>query len=311
MRMIAAGLVFALVVSGCSKAANPVPAAAAASGATGGASGGAKPAHPGGPNGPKPPADPMAGAIVYECDDGGELHVVFDAAAGTARVRPDADEAVSLPREQKADLEAYSDGGRTLGVSPSGVLAYTETPAPPRVCRLAAKADVKDRSGAKDRAAAAQAPSPPGASAAKDKPAPKDPEASKAQTPSKDQVASKDLIAPKAVGVTRNFTAADQGKTIEMKVGEKISISLVAIPTAGYVWVADASPSFVKVSDGPSGPTISAQTQPGYTGGSHWEVLVIEAVKSGDGDLLLAMRRPWQKPPDLNAESFSVKLRVN
>ena len=85
----------------------------------------------------------MAGAAVYQCDDGGELHVVFDAAAGTARVRPDAKEAVSLPREQKRDVEAYTDGSRTLGVSPAGVLAYTEAPGPPRVCRQLVKADPK------------------------------------------------------------------------------------------------------------------------------------------------------------------------
>ena len=47
------------------------------------------------------------------------------------------------------------------------------------------------------------------------------------------------MPAPKASGATRNFTAADKGKTIEMKTGEKISISLVGIPTAGYVWAGD------------------------------------------------------------------------
>ena len=130
------------------------------------------------------------------------------------------------------------------------------------------------------------------------------------QAASNPQAASSDLPAPKAGGVTRNFTAADKGKTIEMKVGEKISISLVGIPTAGYVWAADAAPTFVIVSDGPSGPTISAQKQPGYTGGNHWEVLVVEAVKAGDGELVLAMRRPWEKKSDPDAEKFAVKLKV-
>jgi len=66
----------------------------------------------------------------------------------------------------------------------------------------------------------------------------------------------------------------------------------------------------VKVSDGPSGPTISAQNQPGYTGGNHWEVLVVEAVKTGEGDVVLAMRRPWENKSDPDAEKFTVKVQV-
>lgn len=121
---------------------------------------------------------------------------------------------------------------------------------------------------------------------------------------------SKDLPAPAAAGVSRNLTADDAGKTIEMTTGEKLSISLVGIPTAGYVWAAEKTPPFVKVSDGPSGPTISAQNQPGYAGGNHWEVLVVEAVKAGEGDLVLVMRRPWEDKAEPDARRFSVKLKV-
>lgn len=121
---------------------------------------------------------------------------------------------------------------------------------------------------------------------------------------------SKSLPAPKAPGVSRTFTAEDQGKSITMTVGEKIAISLVGVPTAGYVWSADKAPDFVKITEGPSGPTVSDQKLPGYTGGNHWEVLVVEALKPGSGKLALAMRRPWEKTREPDAPTFSVNLSV-
>jgi predicted secreted protein len=285
IRMLAAGLALALAVGGCSKPADP---------AAGGNAAG--PARSGRPQAPKPSADPMASAIAYDCYDGSKLHVVFDRVAGSALVRLDDDSTVNLPREPKADLEAYTDGGHTLGVSASGELAYTEAPAPPIVCRAPDKEQAgdqaKDPARNTDMKTSGETP------------------ALKGKEVSADPPASKNLPAPRASGVTRNFTAADKGKTIEMKVGEKVSISLVGIPTAGYVWAADTTPSIVKVTDGPSGPTIAAQNQAGYTGGNHWEVLVVEAVKAGEGDLVLAMRRPWENKAEKDAETFTVKVKV-
>lgn len=288
IRMIAVGLALtlALAVGGCSKPADPASGASSAG-----------PGRPGGQKAPKPPADPMAGAVTYDCYDGSQLHVVFSHATASALVRLDDDETLSLPREQKADLEAYTDGSHTLGVSKSGELAYTEAPAPPKVCRPPEKVQGASDQG-KDRDMSTNTARPGDHGAGDGKMA------------SKDSAASANLPAPKVGDVARNFTAADKGKTIEMKVGEKISISLVGIPTAGYVWAADTTPAFVKVSDGPSGPTIAAQNQPGYTGGNHWEVLVVEALKPGEGELVLAMRRPWENKSDPDAEKFSVKLNV-
>jgi len=118
------------------------------------------------------------------------------------------------------------------------------------------------------------------------------------------------LPAPVANGVSRNLTVADEGKTVAMKVGEKISISLVGVPTAGYLWAADKAPDFVKVSDGPGGPTSSAQLQPGFTGGNHWEVLIVEATKAGEGELVLGQRRPWEPKTEPADKTFKVKLKV-
>jgi predicted secreted protein len=118
------------------------------------------------------------------------------------------------------------------------------------------------------------------------------------------------LPAPTAAGVTQTITASDAGKTVAFKKGEKIAVALVGVPTAGYVWASDSAPGFVTVSDGPGGPTSSAQMLPGFAGGNHWEVLIIEATGPGEGELVLAQRRPWEKKADKDATTFKVKLKV-
>jgi predicted secreted protein len=119
------------------------------------------------------------------------------------------------------------------------------------------------------------------------------------------------LSAPTAAGVTQTLTLSDAGKTVTFKKGEKIAVALVGVPTAGYLWAADSAPDFVKISDGPGGPTSSSQMLPGFAGGNHWEVLIVEATGTGEGELVLAQRRPWEKKSDKDATTFKVKLKVS
>lgn len=121
---------------------------------------------------------------------------------------------------------------------------------------------------------------------------------------------SRSLPAPKVDGVVRDLISADAGASVEMKVGEKISVSLVGVPTAGYVWAAASPPDFVKVSQGPGGATTSAQMLPGFAGGNHWEVLVFEAVAAGEGEITLAQKRPWEDKPDPADQTFKFRLKV-
>jgi predicted secreted protein len=95
-----------------------------------------------------------------------------------------------------------------------------------------------------------------------------------------------------------------------MNVGEKISVSLSGVPTAGYVWGANKPPAFVKVTDGPGGATSSAQGLPGFAGGNHWEVIVVEAVAKGEAEIDLVQKRPWEDKPDPDNEHFKFKLKV-
>jgi len=121
---------------------------------------------------------------------------------------------------------------------------------------------------------------------------------------------SRSLPPPTVAGVIRDIRIEDAGSSVEMKVGEKISVSLSGVPTAGYVWTAEAPPPFVKVSEGPGGATSSAQSLPGFTGGNHWEVLIIEAVAPGEGEIALVQKRPWEDKSDPSDERFKFKLKV-
>ncbi len=122
---------------------------------------------------------------------------------------------------------------------------------------------------------------------------------------------NQDLPPPTVDGVVRALTVEDAGKSIEMKVGEKISVALSGVPTAGYVWGVAAPPAYIKATDGPGGATSTAQFTPGFTGGNHWEVIVIEATAKGEGEITLAQRRPWEDKAEPDASSFKFKLKVS
>jgi predicted secreted protein len=122
---------------------------------------------------------------------------------------------------------------------------------------------------------------------------------------------SRDLSAPAVEGAVRNLNAEDAGASVGMKVGERMTVSLSGVPTAGYVWGADNPPAFVKVSEGPGGATNSAQFLPGFAGGNHWEVLVIEALALGEAEISLVQKRPWEDQPTADDERFKFRLKVS
>lgn len=122
---------------------------------------------------------------------------------------------------------------------------------------------------------------------------------------------SRPLEAPPVDGVVRNLTSEDAGALVEVKVGEKVSVSLSGVPTAGYVWAADNAPAFVEVTQGPGGATSSAQFLPGFAGGSHWEVLVVEAVAPGEGEISLVQKRPWEDQAAPDDERFKFRLKAS
>ena len=117
------------------------------------------------------------------------------------------------------------------------------------------------------------------------------------------------LPAPTPAAVTQHVVQADGGKTIAVPVGGRFAVELVGVPTAGYLWGVVSKPAFLSDAVESSGATTAAQSQPGFTGGNHWEVFVFTAAAAGEGKLKLEQRRPWEKntPP---SQTFEVTIQA-
>jgi len=109
---------------------------------------------------------------------------------------------------------------------------------------------------------------------------------------------SDDVSAPTPEGISLRIGKADEGRSFEVPVGETFAVELIGIPTAGYEWVVSDLPGFLIEADKYVGPTIKEQSEPGFTGGNHWEVQAFTATKEGSGDLVLVQKRAWEEEID-------------
>src|SRR5512134_532248 len=82
-------------------------------------------------------------------------------------------------------------------------------------------------------------------------------------------VANSQVAAPTPDDVAVRITAAQNGQTVNVAVGQRFAIELVGVPTAGYVWAPAQVPAFLTRAGEASGNTTQAQSQPGFTGGNH------------------------------------------
>ena len=108
------------------------------------------------------------------------------------------------------------------------------------------------------------------------------------------------VAAPTPDDVAISITAEQAGQTVEVGVNQRFAIELVGVPTAGYVWAPAQMPAFVQRAGETSGNTTQAQSQPGFTGGNHWEVTMFVATAPGTGEIVMEQRRPWEstEPPN-------------
>lgn len=128
-----------------------------------------------------------------------------------------------------------------------------------------------------------------------------------AVSPSAPSSPSTSVAAPTPSDVTIRIRAEQNGQVVQVPVGQRFAIELVGVPTAGYVWEPVSFPEFLaRVSDA-SGPTTQAQSQPGFAGGNHWEVLILAAHEPGRGDVVMAQRRPWESAEAPN-QTFRVTI---
>jgi predicted secreted protein len=120
-------------------------------------------------------------------------------------------------------------------------------------------------------------------------------------------VANNSLPAPTPSDVATRITAEQNGQMVNVAVGQRFAIELVGVPTAGYVWAPSQVPAFITRAGETSGNTTQAQSQPGFTGGNHWEVTMFSATAAGTGEIVMEQRRPWETTEPANA-TFRVTI---
>ncbi|MEQ8936718.1 MAG: protease inhibitor I42 family protein [Amphiplicatus sp.] len=130
--------------------------------------------------------------------------------------------------------------------------------------------------------------------------------------PTQDQPArvapsSGSIDAPIPDDVATVIDEMDADKTVSVRVGTKIAVSLVGVPTAGYAWGVEEAPDFLEAAGETGGPTSIDQLQEGYAGGHHWEVFFFNVASEGSGVLRLEQRRPWEtEEPAVDAFSVTI-----
>ena len=130
--------------------------------------------------------------------------------------------------------------------------------------------------------------------------------------PEKKQAQSfKGIEAPMREDVAVRITGADNGGAVKVVAGTTISVALVGVPTAGYQWAPAAVPPFLVADGETGGPTSEAQLQPGFSGGSHWEVFFFRVAGEGEGVLKFEQRRPWEEETDPPSDEFSVTVSAS
>jgi predicted secreted protein len=116
------------------------------------------------------------------------------------------------------------------------------------------------------------------------------------------------LAPPSRDEIALKLMEKDNGTEVSVSVGSTFSISLVGVPTAGYVWTVIDSPSFIQAEDAMTGPTIVEQTEPMFTGGNHWEVQTFRVLEVGQGQVKLVQKRAWEEE---FVDSFEVSIVAN
>lgn len=118
---------------------------------------------------------------------------------------------------------------------------------------------------------------------------------------------SNQVAAPTPDDVAVRIGAEQNGQTVRVGVNQRFAIELVGVPTAGYVWTPAAIPPFLTRAGEAGGPTTPEQSQPGFAGGHHWEVLMFAATGPGEGEIVLEQRRPWESS-EAPADVFRVTI---
>jgi inhibitor of cysteine peptidase len=103
-----------------------------------------------------------------------------------------------------------------------------------------------------------------------------------------------------------HVTAADQGKTVPAKVGDRLVVTLEGNPSTGYTWIAQDLPPFLAQQ---GDAVFSKGSNSGAVGAPGTLALTFKATTTGSGDLVLDYKRPWETTAT-PAQTFSATVHV-
>ena len=114
---------------------------------------------------------------------------------------------------------------------------------------------------------------------------------------------------PKAPEPAQKLTDADNGKTIKVKVGDLVAISLKGNPTTGYSWRTGKLDGKAIEQSGDPKYAVDAH-RAGMVGVGGTFLFTFKAVKSGKTQIGLEYVRPWEKDKK-PVQTFAVTIEVN
>jgi inhibitor of cysteine peptidase len=104
------------------------------------------------------------------------------------------------------------------------------------------------------------------------------------------------------------LTDADKGKTIKVKQGDVITVSLKGNPTTGYSWRSAKTPGEALEAVGKPQYTVNPHP-PGMVGVGGVFVFTFKAAKPGKAEIQLEYVRPWEKDKK-PVQTFSAMIEV-
>ncbi len=108
------------------------------------------------------------------------------------------------------------------------------------------------------------------------------------------------------VGEIKTYT--DSGQTISIDANQEFIIALGSNPTTGYMWQESHDESMLKLVE--SKYEAGKEAKQGVVGAGGVEYFHFKALKTGETEITLVYKRPWEKPaPQDVTEVFTISIR--
>ena len=108
---------------------------------------------------------------------------------------------------------------------------------------------------------------------------------------------------------TRELTFNDKESSIELKKGDKIEIKLESNPSTGYAWILSEETDETIVSL-TSSEFIQTEKEEELVGAGGYEILIFQAVKGGQTEIILLYQRSWEEEEQGEDSIFNLNVTV-